>query len=192
MVEIKPFDLQNVRLHYKWNNDAELNYYDSDYPHEHEAFDDFLRRIKAVANEKNEAAELFEIHLEESGKLIGIVDIHAIDHYNRRCFVNCTIGDRDYAGKGLDLEALEVILRYCFNRKELNKVATTAFDFNTSWIEHVESLGFRREGTLRQHVLKKGEFRDKLIYSLLRQEFTETESSNGTNGRSDNILSHKV
>lgn len=176
MVEIKPFDLQNVSLHYKWNNDAQLNYYDSDYPYEHEDFNDFLRRIKAVADEKNEAAELFEIHLEETGKLIGIVDIHAIDLYNRRCFVNCTIGDRDYAGEGLDMEALAIILRYCFDKKGMNKVATTAFDFNTSWIENVENLGFRREGTLRQHVLKKGEFRDKLIFSLLRQEFADKES----------------
>lgn len=173
MVEIKPFDLQNVSLHYKWNNDAQLNYYDSDYPYEHEAFDDFLKRIKAVADEKNEVAELFEIHLEETGKLIGIVDIHAIDLYNRRCFVNCTIGDRDYADDGLDMEALEIILRYCFDKKGMNKVATTAFDFNTSWIENVENLGFRREGTLRQHVLKKGEFRDKLIFSLLRQEYAD-------------------
>lgn len=174
MVEIKPLDLQNVTLHYKWNNDAELNYYDSEYPHEHEPFEDFLRRMKAVVDKDNKTAELFEIHLEESGKLIGIVDIHAIDAYNKRCYVNCTIGDRDYAGQGLDLEALHIILRYCFNQKKLHKVATTAFDFNTSWIESVEELGFHREGVLRKHVLKKGEYRDKLIYSLLREEFAES------------------
>lgn len=190
MVEIKPLNLQNATLHYKWNNDAELNYYDSEYPHQHEPFDAFLRRIKAVVDQDNETAELFEIHLQENDKLVGIVDLHAIDTYNRRCYVNCTIGDRDYAGRGLDTEALELVLDYCFNRKELKKVATTAFDFNTSWIENVENLGFQREGVLRKHVLKRGEYRDKLIYSLLREEyrdgsrFADAESSASQPGAS--------
>lgn len=176
MVEIKEFDLQNVSMHYKWNNDKELNYYDSDYPHQHEDFDEFLKRIKSVLDERNETADLFEVHLEENDKLIGIVDIHAIDQYNRRCYVNCTIGDREYAGRGYDVEALEKVLEHCFNEKKMHKVATTAFDFNTSWIESVEKLGFKKEGQLREHVLKQDEFCDKLIFSLLKSDFQTSGS----------------
>ncbi|MDZ7714710.1 MAG: GNAT family protein [Balneolaceae bacterium] len=177
MVEIKPFDLQNVTVHYKWNNDPELTYYDSEYPHEHESFDTFLKRIKAVVDERNETAELFEIHLEENNKLIGIVDIHAIDTYNRRCFVNCTIGDREYAEKGYDIAAMKIILAHCFNEKNMHKVATTAFDFNTTWIEHVKKLGFSKEGELREHVIKKDKFINKLIFSILEDEYKEQSSS---------------
>lgn len=180
MVEIKPFDLQNVTVHYKWNNDPELTYYDSEYPHEHESFDDFLKRVKAVVDDRNQTAELFEIHLEESDKLIGIVDVHAIDEYNRRCFVNCTIGDTDYANKECDIAAMRIILGYCFNERGMHKVATTAFDFNTAWIDHVEELGFTQEGELREHVLKKGEFRNKLIFSILEDEYQEIYSENET------------
>ena len=177
MVEIKPFDLQNVTVHYKWNNDPELTYYDSEYPHEHESFDTFLKRIKSVVDERNQTAELFEIHLEENDKLIGIVDIHAIDEYNRRCFVNCTIGDREYAEQGCDIAAMKIILAHCFNNKNMHKVATTAFDFNTTWIEHVKELGFSQEGELREHVLKKDEFINKLIFSILEDEFKQKNSS---------------
>lgn len=171
MVEIKQFDLQNVSIHYKWNNDKELNYYDSDYPHQHEEFDEFLQRIKSVLNKRNDRADLFEVHLKENNKLIGIVDIHAIDKYNRRCHVNCTIGDRAYAGQGYEVEALKMVLAHCFNEKGMHKVATTAFDFNTSWIKSVKKLGFKQEGQLREHVLKKNEYCDKLIFSLLDTEY---------------------
>lgn len=177
MVEIKPLDLQNVTLHYKWNNDEELNYYDSEYPHQHESFESFLKRVKSVLDERNQTAELFEIHLEENDELIGIVDLHAIDDYNRRCFVNCTIGDRNYAGKNYDLEAMKIILAHCFNEKNMHKVATTAFDFNTEWIEQVKKLGFTQEGELREHVLKKGTFRNKLIFSLLESEYKKTKAT---------------
>lgn len=171
MVEIKEFDLQNVSVHYKWNNDKELNYYDSDYPHRHEDFEAFLSRIKSVLDERNETADLFEIHLEENNELIGIVDIHAIDTYNRRCYVNCTIGERDYAGKGYDVQALKMVLNHCFNEKDMHKVAATAFDFNATWINTLEKLGFEQEGQLREHVLKKEEYCDKLIFSLLKKDF---------------------
>lgn len=174
MVEIKPFDLQNVTIHYKWNNDEELNYYDSEYPHQHESFESFLKRVKSVVDERNQTAELFEIHLKENDALIGIVDIHAIDEYNQRCFVNCTIGDRNYAGEGYDFEALKIILSHCFIDKNMHKVGATAFDFNTSWIKQLQKLGFRQEGELREHVLKKGSFRNKLIFSLLKTEYETT------------------
>lgn len=173
MVQIKEFDLQNVSVHYKWNNDKELNYYDSEYPHQHESFEAFLKRIKAVLDERNKTSDLFEIHLDSNDKLIGIVDVHAIDNYNRRCFVNCTIGDREYAGQGYDLEALEIVLARCFNQKNMHKVATTAFDFNTSWIEAVKKVGFRQEGQLRDHVLKQDEYCDKLIFSLLESDYQQ-------------------
>lgn len=175
MVEIKEFDLQNVSIHYKWNNDKKLNYYDSDYPHQHESFEAFLKRIKSVLQGRNETSELFEIHLTENDKLIGIVDIHAIDKYNKRCFVNCTIGDREYAGKGYDVEALKIVLAHCFNEKGMHKVGTAAFDFNTSWIESVEKLGFQQEGQLREHVIKNDEYCDKLIFSLLEKDFQFNE-----------------
>ncbi len=175
MVEIKEFDLQNVSVHYKWNNDKELNYYDSDYPHQHEDFDAFLQRIKSVLSERNDRADLFEVHLKETDKLIGIVDIHAIDKYNRRCHVNCTIGDRTYAGQGYEIEALKTVLAHCFNEKGMHKVATTAFDFNTSWIESVKKLGFKQEGQLREHVLKKNEYCDKLIFSMLATEYQSSQ-----------------
>lgn len=171
MIKITPFDLQNVTLHYKWNNDKELAYYDSEYPHAHESFDSFLKRVKSVVDSENRTAELFEIHMEEDNKLIGIVDLHAIDAYNKRCYVNCTIGDRSYADEGYDVEAMKKILKYCFEEKKLHKVATTSFDFNTSWIEKVKKLGFKKEGELREHVLKRGSYCNKFIFSILSDEY---------------------
>ncbi|MDX1671041.1 MAG: GNAT family protein [Balneolaceae bacterium] len=173
MVTLKPFDLQNVAIHHKWNNDEELNYYDSEYPHQEESFESFLKRIKSVLDRENKTANLFEIHLQKDDKLIGIVDIHAIDTYNRRCFINCTIGDREYNRKEHSADALNQTLSYCFEKLEMHKVGTTAFDFNHAWIDTVQAIGFKKEGELREHVLKRGEFRNKLIYSILDQEYQE-------------------
>jgi len=171
MVKIKPFDLTNVETHYRWNNDETLNYYDSDYPHRYESFESFLKRVKAVVSESNEAEDLLEIHLEENDKLIGIVDLHAIDQYNRRCFVECTIGDRQFMHRGMEVDALRKTLNYCFEQLNMHKVATTSFDFNTDWIEEVEQIGFCKEGELRDHALKQGRNCNKLLFSILQPEY---------------------
>jgi len=173
MIEIKPFDMEHVSTHYKWNNDKELSYYDSEYPHIHESFEDFIKRIKEVNDEGNNRAQLLEIIHTETGELIGIVDIHAIDHHHKRCFVNCTIGDRRFRGQGHGKTTLLKVLSYCFEELGMRKVATTAFDFNEKWINLVQKMGFQKEGELRKHVLKENTYHNKLIFSMLEEEYAE-------------------
>ncbi|MCW9707381.1 GNAT family N-acetyltransferase [Fodinibius salsisoli] len=171
MVILKEFNLQNVSVHYKWNNDPKLSYYDSDYPFQPETFETFLKRIKSVISKENRRADLLEIHLENNDKLIGIVDLYSIDNYNNRCCVNCTIGAREYIGRGYEFEAIKETLNYCFNELGMHKVTTTAFDFNKDRIKQVKKVGFMKEGQLRKHVLKQDTFCDKLIFSLLKSEY---------------------
>lgn len=177
MVDIRPFDLQNVTLHYKWKNDDELNYYNPQNPNREESFESFLRRIKSILENKNSSARLFEIHCSESKKLIGMVDIYAIDNHNRRCYVNCVIGNPDYIDSGCEVKALGMILGYCFNELGMHKVCTTAFDFNVSWIRGVKELGFRKEGVLRDHARKNETYCNEVIFGLLAGEYEKVQNN---------------
>ncbi len=171
MVVLKEFNLQNVSVHFKWNNDPKLTYYDSDYPFQPESFEAFLTRIKSVISEENKSADLLEIHLAENDELIGIVDLYSIDIYNSRCCINCTIGSKNYIGQGYEFEAIKKALSYCFDQLGMHKVTTTVFDFNIHRIKNIQKVGFRKEGQLRKHVLKQDTFCDKLIFSLLKSEY---------------------
>lgn len=171
MVVLKEFNLQNVYMHFKWNNDPKLTYYDSDYPFHPESFEAFLKRIKSVICEENKSVDLLEIHLADNNELIGIMDLYSIDGYNSRCCINCTIGSKKYIGLGYELAAINKALSYCFDQLGMHKVTTTAFDFNIQKIKNIQKAGFRKEGQLRKHVLKQDIFCDKLIFSLLKKEY---------------------
>ncbi|HKJ31970.1 MAG TPA: GNAT family protein [Balneolales bacterium] len=170
MVELKPFDFQNVQTHFKWNNDEELNFYDSDYPHKIESFESFLQRVKGEIHD-NPSTELLEIHSEKKHELIGIIDIHDIDYYNLRCTLECTIGEKRYWNKGYGKHAMAQALSYCFDDLKMNKVITAAFDFNKTWIGLVRKLGFNQEGELREHTFKQDRFHNKLMFGMVKSEY---------------------
>jgi len=173
MIELKPFDLQHIDTHYKWNNNPELTFMDSEYPHKHESFDSFLNRMKKLLEDQQSTTTLLEVFDKDSGKLIGVVDIHAIDRHNKRCFIQITIGVKKHCNPDCMKETLNKVLEYCFIEIGMHKVAATSFDFNESWIEIIEQSGFVKEGVLRDHVLKNGSYRDKYIFGMLKTEFEQ-------------------
>ena len=53
----------------------------------------------------------------------------------------------------------------------MNRIGVEIYSFNERSIKLFESLGFVREGVIREQVYKKGKFSDEYIYGLLRQEW---------------------
>lgn len=173
MVELKPFDLQHIDTHYKWNNNPELTFLDSEYPHKHESFDSFLKRMKKLLEDQTTTTTLMEVFDKNTNKLIGVVDIHAIDRHNKRCFIQITIGVKEHCNRESMNETLNKVLKQCFVEMGMHKVAATSFDFNHSWIEIIEQAGFVQEGVLRDHVLKNDTYRDKYIFGMLKSEYEQ-------------------
>ncbi len=171
MIDLKPLSIANVHIHYQWNNDEELNYYDSDFPHSNESFESFLTRMKRIVETQHSTNRLLEIHEKQTNRLIGIVDIHNIDELNKKCSIECTIGNKSYRNQGYGKAAFLEGLTYCFETLQMNKVSTSAFDFNENWIALVSKLGFKQEGLLREHALKRGKYSDKMIFSMLKDEY---------------------
>ena len=166
MVSIRRFDQQNVALHYKWYRDKDLNYFATANSEKVESFNHFLWQIKSILDEQNSSADLFEIYLTDSNRLIGVISIHGIDHQERTCFIDCAIGNRDYAGNNYEFAALRKILSYCFEELQMEKVCTTALDFNSRWVQEVQRLGFKKEDTPGNQQRKSRTASDKLVFGL--------------------------
>ncbi len=178
MVTLKPFNVENAKTHFEWNNDEELNYYDSDLPHQAESFDSFITRVNKILNSDIKSFEWLEVHTdEESPRLIGIIDIYNIDLHNKRCDLDCTIADRSYRGKGYGKAALYEALTYCYDILGMQKVNAYAFDFNSKWMHIMKQQGFMEEGVLRNHTFKETKLHDKHIFGILKEEFEEIRSN---------------
>jgi len=99
----------------------------------------------------------------------GIVTSTNYNSLNRAIEVNVLI-DPERRRKGLGKDALMTFSKYLFMQRGVNKVYAQVGDFNQAGIKLFESIGFKKDGTLRNHHFYEGEFHDSLLYSLLRFE----------------------
>jgi RimJ/RimL family protein N-acetyltransferase len=66
---------------------------------------------------------------------------------------------------------MKVLLKFAFERLNLNRVSLRVFDYNQRAIKSYEKCGFKREGVLRQDRFYAGGYHDTIMMGILRQEF---------------------
>jgi [ribosomal protein S5]-alanine N-acetyltransferase len=170
---LKPHTLDNLALMHEWENDPELNYYNSEQPEDRQpdTLDQTRQYLEHIAQQRPGQTLHYAIHRKVDSQLIGYGMIGLLDVYNRRCHLGINIADRTQWGQGLGKETMAGVIRYCFTHLDLNRVGGEVYSFNTRSIRLFEGLGFTREGVVRQSVWKRGAFADEYIYGLLRHEW---------------------
>ena len=78
-----------------------------------------------------------------------------------------------YWRKGIMTEALTAIIKFGFEKMELNRIAATVMLGNTASMKLLEKLGFIEEGILREYGFWKGEFHDLKMFALLKKEASQ-------------------
>ncbi|EZS77642.1 GNAT family N-acetyltransferase, partial [Staphylococcus aureus] len=74
---------------------------------------------------------------------------------------------------GIMTQAVEALIKYCFDEIDLNRIEISVAVNNEKSQAIPERLGFTREGMLRDNELLNGIYSSSYIYSLLKSEFNE-------------------
>jgi len=106
----------------------------------------------------------------ETDKLIGDVAVKFMPEENRIVEIGCTITPI-YQRGGYAKEAFQVLFKELFTNQNVNKIKGLIATQNISSIKMTESLGFTREGHLRQSYFEDGQWFDEYVYGLLKEEF---------------------
>lgn len=102
----------------------------------------------------------------------GQCDLMMVDNRARKAELAVVIPEK-YAGRGIGAEAVRLLCRYAFETMNLNRVYLNVYADNRRAVRCYEKVGFRAEGTLRQHAYEGGRYRDMIVMGLLRSEFEE-------------------
>lgn len=124
----------------------------------------WFRKIK-----RSSAAEYWII--ESDSIPIGVLNLAAIDHHNRRASWGFYIGEAQYRSLGGLVPAY--FYNYIFARADLNlrKLVGEVLDGNENIMKLHDLFGYRRVGVFRNHVFKNNRFHDVQIVELLREDW---------------------
>ena len=78
---------------------------------------------------------------------------------------------KPYWGRGYCTEAARAVLRYGFETLALQRIFARYMVTNPASGRVMEKIGMQREGCLRQHVDKWGQYVDLNLYGILREEY---------------------
>ncbi len=103
-------------------------------------------------------------------ELVGLAQLVAINRVSRNAEFRIKL-DPDRLDQGLGSEATHMMCQHAFDDLNLDRIYLYVQERNQRAVKCYQKVGFRREGTLRQHAYVDGEARDVLVMGLLRDEF---------------------
>lgn len=112
--------------------------------------------------------------LQSSGRVVGNSRLSEIHKGHRRCELGFSWYDPAMFRTGVNLESKLLMLRFAFDTLKLHRVQIQTDTRNLRSQRAIESLGAKREGVLRRHlVTAEGYVRDTVAYSITDLDWPE-------------------
>ena len=112
----------------------------------------------------------FAMVLRDDARLTGVMGLK-IDRAFNKGELGYWVG-KPYWGLGYATEAAVAVLAFGFEALALNRIHAGHFARNPASGRVMQKAGMVLEGTLRQDVIKWGEYEDIVIYGVLRDDWT--------------------
>ena len=126
----------------------------------------------AVIDRKNKKRLAFVIIEKASGKIMGSTSFGNYSERDKRIEIGWTWLGKDFQGNGYNVQAKELLLNYCFEVLELERVESKTDVLNKAARSSLLKSGFTEEGVLRSHTLMTNNRRRNTIYfSVLKSEY---------------------
>ncbi len=115
----------------------------------------------------------------EDGPALGLAEIRGINWPSRVAHVGLFFPD-GHLSSAAAVQAGRAFVGYLFETLNLARAHTSVVKRATESIGYLLRVGFRREGTLREHTWCEGALQDEEVLGLLREEFQgKSQSTEG-------------
>lgn len=153
--------------YFQWFNDAETSRSNS-----HATFPNTVERMRERFAEAQQSRDIvvFAIVAREGEQHVGTTSLQAIDWISRSAEIAFLIG-HEHGGRGYGSAAGQMLLRYAFERLNLQRIHCGTSAENVAMQKLAEKLGMQREGIRRKAMYKFGKYLDLYEYGMLRDEW---------------------
>ncbi|MCD4731452.1 MAG: GNAT family N-acetyltransferase [Bacteroidales bacterium] len=124
---------------------------------------------------KDPSREDFIIVYKEDKAPIGFAGYIGIDWIHRKAEPYIAIGSTEHWGIGLGTEVVRKLLDYGFNEMGFNRQYGFMLDNNPGALKMDLKAGFKEEGLLKQDVMIHGEYHDRIMLGITKDEFNKNK-----------------
>lgn len=100
---------------------------------------------------------------------VGTAMLTDIDEKNATAEIHIKL-DLEVRHEGYGTQAINLLVKYAFEQLRLNCLYAKILEANIPSQKLFEKCGFSKEGVLRSRLYKDGEYKDLLIYSILKND----------------------
>jgi UDP-4-amino-4,6-dideoxy-N-acetyl-beta-L-altrosamine N-acetyltransferase len=150
---------------FEWRRDPEVNRWMCDAPPQtEEAWSGWVNDFVADPDRQGWV-------IAWAGDPVGLLTLSGLSGPHRRAEWGWYIGEAAVRGRGVGRAAQALGLDKAFDELGLEKVWAEVLADNDAALKAQGAAGFQREGYLRRHVLKDGEFHDVAVLAILSDDW---------------------
>jgi RimJ/RimL family protein N-acetyltransferase len=138
------------------------------YPHGIVSQTTFKKRFHDTGNWEREEGTLLIVG--DGGEPVGYIEFFRTVNYLDEYEIGYLIFQPEHRGKGATTEALNLMVRYLFETKRMNRIRLIIHPDNAPSRRVAEKCGFTHEGTARGAWFSKGKHHDVEVYAILRDD----------------------
>ena len=167
MIVLRRLELKDIPYMLEWMHDTETKLI---FQNDFLAVDE-VKAVNFILNSFNDDNKHFAIVDNSNDEYLGTISLKNIDNKNRNA--EYAISTRRIArGKGINMLASNLIINYGFNELNLNKIYLNVLSKNERAIKFYKKIGFKHEGTFKQHLYMYSEYYDLEWYAIIRGDRT--------------------
>lgn len=146
-----------------WLNDEVVNKY-------LETRQSNMESLRQYISNKFEADDclFFGIFWKENNKHIGNIKLEPIDFATKKATLGILIGDKNFWGKGLGTEAVNLVTNYAFNELEIDEVNLGVLSDNKPAVKMYEKCGFTTFKVDKEYMNHNGVLYDQVWMKKMR------------------------
>ena len=167
---LREFVLDDWRAVHDYASDPEVTRFMGWGPNDEAASQHFVATVVAKRKEEPRGVYDLAVTLRDSGMLIGGCGIY------RKGFGEGELGyclHRSYWNQGYGTEAAGALLEWAFTAGGFHRIYARCHPLNIGSSRVMEKNGMKKEGRLRDHMYKDGQWSDALNYAILENEWRE-------------------
>jgi len=164
-----------AQLSCKWQNDPKVRRYARNmWPH---TIEDVKKWFEPSPDRHTREFVVFTIYHKRDKRPIGTVGLGRINWVSRNANIFATIGEPEYWGKGIAVEANKLLIKYGFTELNLHKIYAGVFTPNKRSLRAAEKLGFEKEAILKEEMYVDGEYHDVHKFALFKRDWMKTNQN---------------